>query len=164
MPVHFEAAHGSAVDSENRLVIYRPRIEPGTVPDEIEYQYAIYQNDDIRDGIGIFGLNVRIEENGEIVRLFTLDLGQPQVIESIQKLQRRLAIEGDEFAFLHGLADGLVKVFQGRTDNTEAVQYVALTQEASLQAMGLSVPEGLPRLPNGQFVLAQAVIPAHPVE
>lgn len=164
MTLHFVAAHGSSVDSANALVIYEPRIEAGPAPDEVEYQYAIYQNENTRDGLGLFGLNVLIDEGGEIVRVFTLDLGQPQVLESTLKLKQRLGIEGDDFEFIHGLAEGLVRVFDSRTDNREAVRYVALTQDVALQAKGVAVPDGLPRLPNGQIVLAETRVAAHPVE
>lgn len=155
MTLHFVAAHGSSVDRANALVIYEPRIEAGPAPDEVEYQYAIYQNENTRDGLGLFGLNVVIEEGGQNVRVFTLDLGQPQVLESTLKLKQRLAIEGDDFDFIHGLAEGLVRVFESRTDNREAVRYVALTQDAALQAKGVAVPDGLPRLPDGQIILAE---------
>jgi hypothetical protein len=163
MTLHFVAAHGCAVDSANSLVIYPPRMEPTSKPDEVEYQYWLYKNDDMGHGLALFGLNALIEEAGEAVRLFTLDLGQPQVIEPILKLKQRLAIDGDDFEFIHRLAEGLVRVFQSRTDNTEAVHYVALTQDAPLQDVGLVVPAYLPRLSNGQVVLAEARVDAHPV-
>lgn len=155
MTLHFVAAHGSSVDSANALVIYEPRIEAGPAPDEVEYQYAIYQNEITRDGLGLFGLNMLIDEDGVRVRVFTLDLGQPQVLESTLKLKQRLGIEGDDFDFIHGLAEGLVRVFEGRTDNRETIRYMALTQDVALQAMGVVVPGGLPRLPDGQIVLAE---------
>ncbi|WP_213947027.1 hypothetical protein [Luteibacter sp. dw_328] len=163
MTLHFVAAHGSAVDSANGLVIYPPRMEQSSKPDEVEYQYAIYNKDRNRHGLGFFGLNVLTEEAGETVRLNTLDLGGPQVIDSMLKLKQRLHIDGDDFEFIHRLAEGLVRVFESRTDNTEAVHYVALTEEAPLQDIGLAVPANLSRRSNGQVVLAEAWVDAHPI-
>lgn len=159
MSIHFEAALGSAVDSQNGLVIYEPRMQPGRTPDEVEYQYAIYQGTH-RDGLGCFGLSTQIEEDGQPVSLFTLDLGQDWVIDSMVKLKQRFHIEGDVFEFVQGLAEGLVKVFETRTDNTNAAHYVALTQEAPLRVAGLNVPDPLSHLSNGQIILAEVRVPA----
>lgn len=164
MTLRFVAAHGSSVDTANALVIYRPRMEPCAAPDEVEYQYAIYKNEDERDGLGFFGLSIVIEEGGEPVRVFTLDLGRPPVIESMIELKKRLKVDGDDFDFIQRLAEGLVGVFESRTDNTEAVRYVALTQDAPLHEKGIAVPDALPRLPNGQIVLAEARVEAHTIE
>jgi hypothetical protein len=163
MTLHFVAAHGSAVDSANGLVIYRPRMQPTSTPDEVEWQYMVYKNDDMGHGLGFFGLHVLIEEAGETVRLFTLDLGRPDVVTSMLKLKQRLSIDGDDFEFIHRLAEGLVRVFESRTDNTEAVHYVALTEEAPLQDVGLAAPANFSRLSNGQVVLAEAWVDAHPI-
>lgn len=163
MPLHFEAAHGCAVDRQNGLEIYQPRMEPGRVPDEVEYQYPIYQGSQ-RHGFGCLGVCTVIEDDGQPVRLFTLDLGQGWVIDWILKLKQQLQIDGDTFDFVQRLAEGLVRVFQSRTDNTEAAHYVALTQDAALREYGISVPDGLSHLSNGQLVLAEVRVQAHPVE
>ena len=163
MPLHFEAAHGCAVDRGNGLEIYRPRMEPGRSPEEVEYQYPIYQGEKTH-GIGCLGLSTVIEENGHPVRLFTLDLGQGGAIDRILKLKQQLQIDGDTFEFVQRLAEGLVKVFQSRTDNTEAAHYVALIQDAALQEHQISVSDGLARLSNGQVILAEVHVQAHPVE
>lgn len=163
MTLHFVAAYGCAVDSANSLVIYEPRMEPTSKPDEVEWQYMIYKNDDMGHGLGFFGLHALIDDGGEIVRLFTLDLGRPQVVTSMLKLKHRLGIDGDDFEFIHRLAEGLVRVFESETNNTEVIRYVALTQDAPLQDVGLVVPVDLPRLPNGQVILAETRLEAHPV-
>jgi len=162
MTLHFVAAHGSAVDSINGLVIYRPRIEPGSTPDEVEYQYTIYKNDGTHSGVGLVGLNVMIED-AETVRILTLNLAQPQAIKSMLRVKQRLGIDGDDFEFIHRLAEGFVRAFESRTDNTEAVHYVALTQEEPLRNVGLVIPADLPRLPNGQVVLAETRLKAYPI-
>lgn len=163
MTLHFVAALGSAIDSANGLVIYRPRMQPGSTADEVEWQYAIRKEDGTREGLGFFGLHVVIEEAGESVRLFTMNLGQPQVIKSMLNIKQRLHIDGDDFEFIHRLAEGFVKAFESRTDNTEVVRYVALTEETSLKDVGLIAPAELPRLSNGQVVLAETRLEAHPI-
>jgi hypothetical protein len=161
MPLRFEAAHGSAIDPHNDLKIFQPRMEPTATPDEVEYQYAIYRGD-TRYGFGCFGLSMVVQEQGRSVRVFTLDLGQDWVIESIQKLRERLSIDGDDFDFAQRLAEGLVQVFQSRTDNTEEVRYLALMQTAFLDKKGWVASDALAHLPNGDVVLAQIVVPAYP--
>ena len=163
MPLHFAAAHGSAVDSINGLVIYRPRIEPGSTADEVEYQYTIYKEDGTHSGVGLVGLNVMIEEAGETVRLLTLNLARPQAIKSMLRVNPRLGIDGDDFGFIRRLAEGFVRAFESRTDNTEAVRYMALTQDAPLREVGLVVPPDLPRLSSGQVVLAETRLEIHPI-
>lgn len=163
MTLHFVAAYGCAVDSANGLVVFEPRMEPGRTPDEIEYQYSINKKDGTREGLGFFGLHVLVEEAGETVRLFTMKLGQPQVIDSMLKIKERLHIDGDEFEFIHRLAEGFVRAFESETDNTEVIRYVALIQDAPLQDVGLAVPANLPRLPNGQVVLAEIRLEAHAI-
>jgi len=161
MPLRFEAAHGSAIDQHNDLKIFQPRMEPTSTPEEVEYQYAIYR-ENTRYGLGCFGLSTVVQEQGRSVRVFTLDLGQDWVIESIQKLRQRLDIDGDDFDFALHLAEGLVQVFQSQTDNAEEVRYLALMQDAFFESRGWIVPSGLARLANGEVVLAQVVVPAHP--
>lgn len=162
MSLHFEAARGSAVDHQNGLVIYQPRIEPRSIPDEAEYQYPIYRGEKLH-GIGFFGLCKEIEEDGELTQLFTMDLGQAWVLESIIELKQQLEIDGEDFDFVQQLADGFVKVFQSRKNNRKAVHYLALTQEAALLAQGIRAPDGISRLANGQLILAELRLPAYPV-
>ena len=163
MPLHFEAARGSAVDHQNGLVIYQPRIEPRSIPDEAEYQYPIYRGEKLH-GIGFFGICKEIEEEGQPTQLFTMDLGQAWVLDSILELKQQLEIDGDDFDFMQQLADGFVKVFQSRKNNREAVHYLALTQEATLLAQGIRTPHGIPRIANGQLILAELRLPARPME
>jgi hypothetical protein len=138
-------------------------MEPGSAPDEVEYQYPIYQGETMH-GFGCFGLCTVIEEDGQPVRLFTLDLGQGWVIDWVLTLKQQLKIDGDTFDFVQRLAEGLVRVFQSRTDNTEAVRYVVLSQNAALREYEISVPDGVARLSNGQLILAEVRVPARPLE
>ena len=163
MPLHFEAARGSAVDHQNGLVIYEPRIEPRSVPEEAEYQYPIYRGKTLH-GIGFFGLCMVIDEHGEQTQLFTMDLGQVPVLEAMLRLKQRLEIDGDDFEFVQQLANGFIKVFQSREYSRIPVRYLALTQGAVLLELGMHAPEGLPHLSNGQIILAELRLPGRPVE
>jgi hypothetical protein len=162
MPLRFEAAHGSAIDANNDLKIFQPRMQPTATPDEVEYQYPIYKGEKLH-GIGCFGLCTLIEEEGEPTQLFTIDFGQDWVLKSIMQLKQRLEVDGDDFDFVHQLADGFVKVFQSRKHNPQAVHYLALSQDVCLREAGVRFPEELVRLSNGQIILAELRLPAHPV-
>ncbi len=161
MPLRFEAAYGSAVDQHNNLKIFEPRMEPTSIPDGVEYQYAIYRGD-TRYSFGCFGLCTIVQEEGRRVRVFTLDLGLDWVIESIQKLRQCLDIDGGDFDFAQRVAEGLVLVFQSQTGNSEEVRYMAFMRDAVFKAKGWVAPDGLVRLANGDVVLAQVVLPVNP--
>ena len=70
MPLRFEAAHGSAVDSRNDLKIFRSRMEPTSTPEEVEYQYAIYRGE-TQYGFGCLGLSTVVQEQGRPVRVIS---------------------------------------------------------------------------------------------
>jgi hypothetical protein len=159
MPLRFEAAYGSAIDQRNDLKIFQPRMEPMATPDGVEYQYAIYRGD-ARHGFGCSGFMTVVQDHGQSVRIFTLDIGQDWVIESIRQLRHRLDIDGDDFDFALHLAEGLVQVFQSNTGNTEEVHYLALMPDAVFEAKGWVAPGHLTRLANGDVVLAQVVVQA----
>jgi hypothetical protein len=162
MSIHFEAARGSAVDRQNDLTIYQPRMQPTDTADEVEYEYAIYRGD-VRYGLWCLGTSHLTQVEGRVVRIFTLDLGRDWVSKSFWELKKEISISGDDLNFLVGLAEGLVKVFQSRTDNDAEVRYVALSQELALQDRGIVAPKNLARLPNGSLILAEVVVPAHPL-
>ncbi|WP_266171702.1 hypothetical protein [Dyella subtropica] len=161
MPLHFEAANGSAIDHQHGLEVFQPRMEPTENQGEVEYQYWIFRGES-QYSLGCFGTFNSIKNEGRNVDVFTLNLGQNWVIESIFKTKDRLNILGDKFSFLVGLSEGLVRVFQSRRDNDNEVRYLALSQEAVLHDHGIAIPDGLLRLPNGDIVLAEVTVPAHP--
>jgi hypothetical protein len=78
-------------------------------------------------------------------------------------VMERLQIESDGFDFIRGLAEGFVRAFKSRTNNTEALRYVAVAEEVALRNVGLVVPAGLPCLSNGEIVLAETRLKAHGV-
>ena len=161
MPLRFEAAPGSAIDPEHGIKILCSRQEPGRTPDEIEYQYAIYK-DGKRHGFGCLGISTSVVERDRTIRLFTLDLGPDAYVRLMLSLRLTLQIKDGELDFVLALTDGLLKVHLDRSDNEENVRYIALGMRDSLLSAGVPVPSDFPALPNGQLILAEAHVPAHP--
>lgn len=161
MPLNFKPQRGSAIDINNGLVIYRPRILPAEAPDDIEYQYAIYRDDQPYDGLGLFGTDAITNETEHLQRVFTLDLGRDWVLDSIFGFKRALGSEDEDIDFLRGLARGLVAVFESRTDNDEELCYVAVTKAVLLIERGIPLPDDLKRSATGEIVLAEVIVPAH---
>lgn len=164
----FVAAKGSAIDKENALIIYTPRMLPAQSPDNVEYQYSFYRDDDNIDGLGFFGSGLIVNENGRAQQIFTLDLGREGVLNSIfDRLKKSLRNKDDDIRFLKYLAQGLVTVFESRTDNDNEVRYIAITRSDLLASRGINVPAELENslseifLPEGAIILAETVVPAH---
>jgi hypothetical protein len=162
MPLHFEAAHGSSIDRVNGLEIFRPRLVPRPEKDAIAYEYALYKGD-VRHSISCIGMHVEVEEEDSVTDLFTLELSEGWILLSIAKLKKDLAIDGDEFTFVKGLAEGLVRVFQSRITIARPTRYVALADLTSLTAHGLTPSRDLHRLSNGQIILAEVALPSSPL-
>lgn len=160
MSIFFEAAHGSSIDKTNNIEIFQPRIHPTGSPDEIEYQYSIYQGEK-RYGLGCLGICRQPDTKVGSARITTLNLGEDWVIQSMLKLKRRLCNHDDGFTFIMNLARGLVLVFKNRTDNTEAVQYIALTKESTLAAHGIVINETVERFSVNEIILSKISLPAH---
>lgn len=162
-PFHFEATLGSAIDRERGLEINRARLLPMEEPNQLEFQFPIYLGDD-RYGLGCYGTQSLTEEHGRKLRVFTLDLGEKGTIDSVLQLKDSLEVAGDKLDFLLSFADGLVKAYQGRTDNyDEDLRYYAVSAEASLIDHDIVPPANLDRLANGQLILAAVQIPMHPL-
>lgn len=164
MNLQFEATQGSAVDRVNGLEIFRPRMLPLEAHDAVEFQFAIYQGDK-RHGFGCNGTFHVVQKNeGCAVRVFTLDLGEDLTVEWAAELKVWLNLPGDSFGFLVGLADGLAKSFQGRTDNyDEELRYEVVSNVASLIKRGFAAPDDVTRGSDGEIVLATVRVPLHPM-
>lgn len=160
MSIFFEAVHGSSIDKANNIEIFQPRIHPTESPDEMEYQYSIYQGEK-RYGLGCCGICRQADSKGGSARIITLNLGEDWVIQSMLKLKRRLYNHDDDFTFVVNLARGLILVFKSRTDNTEAVQYIALTKESTLAAHGIAINETVERFSADEIILSKISLPAH---
>lgn len=158
-PLRFEANDGSAVDRQHGIEIFESRIQPAEQPGETEYQFGVYQGDK-RFGFGCNGTQRVSEDGGRTQRTFVLNLGEDATLEWALQLKGWLEFPGDDRSFLWGLADGLVKTFQDRTDNyDEDVRYEVVIDAGTLQRHGIAAPQDA-----GQEILVAAVdIPMHPL-
>jgi len=66
----------------------------------------------------------------------------------------------DDFTYLHGLAQGFVLSFAGRTDNDVSLRYVAVTSPQMLEQLQVSIPAVTTLRPDGTLVLASVDVPA----
>lgn len=160
MPLNFVPQRGAAVDNENGLTIFRPRMLPAEKPDDIEYQYTVYLNGSPFDGLGLFGTEEILIENGEKLINFTLDFGRDWVINSIFSLKNSLENKDDDFSFLTAIAKGLIATFVCRKDNDENIRYMATTKASLLNARDIKVPSEISQNQD-RIVLASVFIPAH---
>ena len=161
-PLHFEATDTSALDRQNNLKLARPRMLPVDDPNGIEFEFPILHGDEYL-AFGCMGVQNVTEIKGRKTRIVTLDLARESTVDWVLDLKQWLHASQDDLSFFLALADGLVKAFQGRTDNHyEDVLYVAVTQEASLRRRGIHPPEHMEHDAEGFMVLAEALIPIHP--
>lgn len=164
MSLDFVPMRGSAVDLQRGLVIYPPRMLPASPPEDpalTEYQYAFYRGDDRIYGLGLFGSDLVVENEAQRELVFTLDLRRDGVLDAVLEFKRILGNDDEEFAFLKGLARGLVAVFERRADNDEPVRYVAVTDAAMLASRGIQVPDSAWTPSATEIVLAETRVPAH---
>lgn len=163
MSLDFKPQPGSAIDSNSGLAISYPRMlpaEPPSAPNDTEYQYSIYLNDKRFSGVGLEGSNAVVEEAGRRVWTSKLDLGRASSLDSVFKLKRMLSNGDENFTFLRGLAQGLVRVFEQDTNRDYDFRYLALTDATLLAQRGIAVPEDIARLPTGEIILADVFVPA----
>lgn len=154
----FEVAPGGAEDRAHHLRLFRPRVEPTTDAHVDEYQFPVYRGDD-RYAISVPGDASMVE--GE--QTITLHLGSPSVLDGILEMKRYFDIQEEDGAFLLELAQGLVKVFVSRTDNGEALTYRVVVDAAVWRERGYHPSaEGLVASLPGEWILAEAHVPAHP--
>ncbi len=143
-PLHFQPHIGCAVDEQNRLTIYRPRLADAAAPYDIEYQYSIFRDEKPFEGIGLFVTDSWARDRTGAERVFVIDLSTPQALRSAFALKASFGIDSDDLTFLRGLAYGLVAVFQSRRDNAYPVRYIALGDDVTT---------------DGSPLLAQTVVP-----
>lgn len=160
-PLHFQPQLGSAVDEENRIAIYRPRLVPAEPPYDIEYQYLIFKDDKRFEGIALFVTDSWARGRNSSEQIFVIDLATAQAIDSALDVKSSLGLVGDDLTFLRELSRGLVAVFQSRTDNANVVRYIVVTSVRALVARGLNDTSQLEVLEDGRAILAQAVVPAN---
>ena len=160
MTVDFKPRDNSSFDQGSGVSIPLPRILPHTFPDGIEYQFAFRRGDELVGGLGVYGAEQVVERPGRREWVYNLDLSSVSVLKSMLRSKQALGIADDDVTFLCGLAQGLVNVFAGQTNNTDNLHYVAFTRQTGLTQLGLAVPEGAAMLPDGTIVLAEVYVSA----
>lgn len=166
MPLNFKSQPGSAVDLDAGLAIYRPRMLPASPPDDpndVELQYLFYRNDDRFYGLALSASDEMVDKGGRWEQVFTLDLSNRHALEAVFKFKKLLGDESDDFSFLRGLAQGLVTVFESRTDNSDDVRYLAVTKAPSLIGCGITLPAEQKQIDGNKIILAEAFVAAHPL-
>ncbi|WP_313461306.1 hypothetical protein [Stenotrophomonas sp.] len=158
-PLHFQPQLGSAVDEQNRLTIYRPRLADAGSPYDLEFQYSIFRDEKPFEGIGLFVTDSWARERTGTERVFAIDMSTPQALSSAFALKSSFGIDGDDLTFLIGLAHGLVAVFQSRKDNAYPVRYIALGDVEALRKRGLTIDSRIDVTTDGNALLAQVVVP-----
>lgn len=164
MPIHFKPVVSSAIDEKSGISIPQPRMLPATLPDGgdgIEYQYVFRRNDESIGALGIFGSEVALENQGQREWLYTLELTQDAAFKALFRLKQTIGNADGEFDFLRDVACGLVNVFAGQRDNTEAQRTVAITSVEALARHGVDIPGAVHPRPDGTIVLADVFVPAH---
>lgn len=164
MPIDFKPVVSSAFDEGSRISIPQPRMLPTTLPggqSGIEYQYVFRRDDERIGALGIFGTEVSLERSGHREWLYTLDLAQDSAFRSLFRFKSAIGNMDGDFDFFRDVAQGLVNVFAGQRDNSEAQRNVVVTSVEALGRHGISVPEEVRPLPDGTIVLAEVLVPAH---
>ncbi len=135
--LHFQPQIGCAVDEQNRLTIYRPRLADAEAPYDLEYQYSIFRDEKPFEGIGLFVTDSWARERTGPERVFAIDMTTLQARSSVLALKASLGIDSDDLTFLRGLAYGFVAVFQSRRDNAYPVRYIALGDDVTTDGSAL---------------------------
>lgn len=164
MTIDFKPRETSSFDQGSGVSIPLPRMLPHTFPDGrdgIEYQFAFRRGDELVGGLGVHGAGEVVERSGRREWVYTVDLSSGAVLTSMLRSKQALGDTDDDVEFLRGLAQGLVNVFAGQTNNTDNLRYVAFTCQDGLNQLELVAPEGAVVRPDGTIVLAEVFIPAH---
>lgn len=163
MPFQFQAKPYSSLDPISETEIPRPRIGPTVLTDGrrgTEYQFAIYRGESRVGGVGFDGWDETTQDGGRPVHCFVFDLRQAQVIHAMLAYKQTLGSVDDDFTYLQGLAQGFVLSFAGRTDNDEALRYLAVTSPNALMESQVPVPAHVAQRDDGSIVLASIDVPA----
>lgn len=164
MPFHFQAKPYSSLDPISKTEIPRPRIGPTVLADGrhgTEYQFAIYRGDSRVGGVGFDGWDETTQDEGRPVHCFVFDLRHAQVIHALLAYKQTLDNVDDDFTYLQGLAQGFVLSFAGRTDNDEALRYLAVTSAQALMESQVPMPSNVAKRDDGSIVFASIDVPAH---
>ncbi|AWH24010.1 hypothetical protein [Stenotrophomonas sp. YAU14D1_LEIMI4_1] len=162
MPFHFQAKPYSSLDPISETEIPLPRIGPTVLADGrqgTEYHFAIYRGESRVGGLGFDGWDELTQDVGYPVHAFVFDLRRPQVIQDMLSYKQTLGSADDDFTYLQGLAQGFVLSFAGRTDNDEALRYLAVTSRQALLESQVPVPANVAQREDGSIVLSSIDVP-----
>ena len=164
MTPDFQVRSHSSFDLASGISINRPRILPATLGDGkegTEYQYAFLRDGKRLDGLGFLGSNMVVEKDGRREWVFTFHLAGEKLLRAMLEFKAIFEADGDDFEFLCKLAQGLVLAHAGRTDNVDALRYVAATTLDALSAAGVSISGETQVLDEGIVILAEVLVPQH---
>lgn len=162
MPFYFQPFSHSAVDPINNVSVLRPRMLPATLSNGeagTEYQYSFYRGDNRVGGLGLEGADELIERSAFQEHVFWLDLAHEPVIRLLLDYKSDFGATDDDFAYVRGIAQGLVMAFAGSADNDENLRYVAVTSAEALSAAGVLISDETTMREDGILVLAEVAIP-----
>lgn len=158
MTLKFEAKGSVAVEPRYGVEIRRPRIEPGTTPDEVGYEYYFLIRGEL-DGLGFFGTYARRDDQGVMVGVWELYLAPDRVLERIIGLQRKIGDVDTPWCFLCAFAKGLITVFESGIFNYENSRYIVLADADALSRQGINFPASAVRANDGRVILAELDVP-----
>lgn len=166
MTPNFQVRPDSSLDLVSGISINRPRILPAILADGTEgteYQYAFLRDGKRLDGLGFLGSDLVVEKDGQREWVFTFHLGREKLVRAMLEFKTVFHADGDDFEFLCKLAQGLVLAYAGRTDNEDALRYVAATTFEALSAAGVFISGETQVLDDGIVILAEVFVPKHAV-
>ncbi len=164
MPIVFRPQDSSAFDSVSGVLIPQPRMVPATLSDGrdvIEYQYSFRRDGERIGSVGIFGTEQIQNSDGRRTWVYTLELTRDSVFERLFRLKETLNNGDDDFTFIQNVSQGLVNVFAGQSDNTDAQLNLVITNLAALERAGVQPPRGISTTLDGTIILAECMVPAH---
>jgi hypothetical protein len=164
MSINFKPSASTSFDEDSGVTISHPRILLDAPLDgvaSVEYQYTFRRGGERVGAMGFYGTEVAAELDGQRGLIYTLDLRPAEVLMDMLKFKRFLGDTSDEFVFVRCLAQGLVNVFAGKTDNPESRRYMVVASAEDLAQVGAPAPAGHLTLADGSIILAKLFAPAH---
>ena len=167
MSIEFVPDSNSAFDPSSGVRIGLPRVLPATLPDgseAIEYQYTFRRGGERLASLGILGTEALSVQSSGHERIYTLELGASEVLESILRFKERIENSDDPVPFIRAVAQGLLNVFSNQPSTFESILYAAVSRADSLMQLGIAIPEDSLQLRNGVVLLARLFVPQQQVE
>jgi hypothetical protein len=159
MPLHFEASQGCAIDRINGLQLFHTRMEPRN-PGEAEYQFAIYRGDKWY-AFSCYGVCRLMIINWKPTRINSMNLGRDWLLDAILRIKKALGVDGTDLEFVHGLAVGITKTFESRSDNVYEVDYTVVATRDSLTEKGMDPGDRFPPVFGTALLLSDFILKAN---